>query len=248
MGIILEGEDMKAKKVRILTTGTILLLLLLISPAVNASLTVIGTAVYNGPEKLYNGKEFNLIYEDDSIYGGLVWLDFTNPYCQTWNYQMNWATNVIGSRLTVELFDGYTTDIDWSTGWRLPSSGDDPGYGYNDTTSELGHLYYVSLGNTSGLGSVDTGPFENLHTRPNGSGYWTETTYEASNGTIYSYSFLFSSGYQMYASQSGQFYAAAVHPGTVSFAPVPVPAAMWLLGSGLLGLMGIRRRKRSRTL
>ena len=28
-------------------------------------------------------------------------------------------------------------------------------------------------------------------------------------------------------------------------APVPVPAAVWLLGSGLLGLVGLRRRKRS---
>jgi hypothetical protein len=29
---------------------------------------------------------------------------------------------------------------------------------------------------------------------------------------------------------------------TVAVAPVPVPAAAWLLGSGLLGLIGIRRR------
>jgi hypothetical protein len=26
------------------------------------------------------------------------------------------------------------------------------------------------------------------------------------------------------------------------FAPVPVPAAVWLLGSGLIGLLGIRRK------
>lgn len=30
--------------------------------------------------------------------------------------------------------------------------------------------------------------------------------------------------------------------GLVSAAPVPVPAAAWLLGSGLLGLMGLRRK------
>jgi hypothetical protein len=29
----------------------------------------------------------------------------------------------------------------------------------------------------------------------------------------------------------------------VSFAPVPIPAAVWLFGSGLLGLIGIARRK-----
>jgi hypothetical protein len=28
-----------------------------------------------------------------------------------------------------------------------------------------------------------------------------------------------------------------------TLSPVPIPAAVWLLGSGLLGLIGIRRRK-----
>jgi hypothetical protein len=31
--------------------------------------------------------------------------------------------------------------------------------------------------------------------------------------------------------------------GDVEMAPVPVPAAAWLLGSGLFGLVGLRRRK-----
>lgn len=33
--------------------------------------------------------------------------------------------------------------------------------------------------------------------------------------------------------------------GTITPAPVPIPAAVWLFGSGLLGLVGIARRKRS---
>ncbi len=37
--------------------------------------------------------------------------------------------------------------------------------------------------------------------------------------------------------------ALAVHPGDV--AAVPVPAAAWLLGSGLLGLIGVARRRPS---
>ncbi|MDH3590183.1 MAG: VPLPA-CTERM sorting domain-containing protein, partial [Gammaproteobacteria bacterium] len=28
-------------------------------------------------------------------------------------------------------------------------------------------------------------------------------------------------------------------------APVPVPAAVWLMGSGLLGLAGMRRRRKA---
>ncbi len=38
-------------------------------------------------------------------------------------------------------------------------------------------------------------------------------------------------------------YGWAVHSGDVS--TVPVPAAVWLFGSGLLGLIGVARRKRA---
>jgi hypothetical protein len=49
-----------------------------------------------------------------------------------------------------------------------------------------------------------------------------------------------------------QLFSTAAHTGygfgsiqvDVSAAPVPIPAAVWLLGSGLIGLVGIRRRMR----
>jgi len=31
----------------------------------------------------------------------------------------------------------------------------------------------------------------------------------------------------------------------VSLAPIPIPAAAWLFGSGLLGMVGIARRKKT---
>ena len=34
-------------------------------------------------------------------------------------------------------------------------------------------------------------------------------------------------------------------PGSLTFTPVPVPAAVWLFGSGLLGLIGFARRKKT---
>jgi len=43
-------------------------------------------------------------------------------------------------------------------------------------------------------------------------------------------------GYGSYASANGEI-------GNPGIAPVPVPAAAWLLGSGLIGLAGLRRRK-----
>jgi len=50
-----------------------------------------------------------------------------------------------------------------------------------------------------------------------------------------------SNGEQDYFDKTFDIYAWAVRSGDVS--AVPVPAAMWLFGSGLLGLIGVARRK-----
>ncbi|MBV5339370.1 MAG: lamin tail domain-containing protein [Deltaproteobacteria bacterium] len=47
--------------------------------------------------------------------------------------------------------------------------------------------------------------------------------------------------YGSYASANGDIGNPGINP--FSAAPVPVPAAAWLLGSGLIGLAGLRRRK-----
>lgn len=66
-----------------------------------ASLTTVGTATYGG-------NDYNLIYEDDSINGGLVWLDYT-PSVAFWWIQKDWAEGVgVGGSLTVNLDPGYT--------------------------------------------------------------------------------------------------------------------------------------------
>ncbi len=48
----------------------------------NSALQTIGTASYDldGVGGSNPIGEYNLIYEDDSINGGLVWLDYTNGY------------------------------------------------------------------------------------------------------------------------------------------------------------------------
>ena len=118
----------------------------------NASLSVIGTASYSN-------NTFNLIYEDDNIYGGLVWLDLTRG-SSAW--RTDWLST-LGEEMTVNLFPGYATDIDWSTGWRLPLTDEsqcyvfpvpefgydgpdasgyhDYRYGFNMVCSEMGHLF-----------------------------------------------------------------------------------------------------------
>ena len=123
-----------------------------------ATLTTIGTADYEGGT-------YNLIYDDDDTGhggGGLVWLDYSRDN-DDWQGQYDWATGLGGSGFTVTLATGYSSDIDWSTGWRLPDTVDgvqlygnhgDPDndgiydytHGYNLANSEMGHLF-AELGN-----------------------------------------------------------------------------------------------------
>lgn len=110
---------------------------------------------------------------------GLIWLKdanyaFTSGYdddgLMTWDEAMIWAEDLV--------FAGYSD-------WRLPDSLDQGStyfvcVAYNCTESEMGHLYYIELGNleyydgcTLGVdcGLVNTGPFENLQSYY----YWSET-------------------------------------------------------------------------
>ncbi len=128
--------------------------------------------------------------------------------------------------------------------WRLPTtlqpdpscygqSGGDS-YGNYCTGSEMGHLF-----NVDGISSGTPGLFTNL--QPNY--YWSGTEYAPD--TRYAWFFLFSNGYQSGNDKVlGNLYALAVRSGDVAASVVPVPAAVWLFGSALAGLMGFRRVRR----
>ena len=140
-------------------------------------------------------------------------------------------------------------------GWRLPSTPDEPflwtydgngSVGFNITTSEMGHLFYEELGNKgaytkegipqSGYGLVYFGPFINLQAHS----YISGTLQTPLN--IDTWYFDFSNGQQDGTPKGSlNHYALAVHDGNVG-APVPIPAGVWLLGSGLVGLVGLRKK------
>jgi hypothetical protein len=121
--------------------------------------------------------EYSMIYEDDT---GLVWIDYSSG-SKEWPDLVAWAKalNEAGA-LTYNFNPGVS--VAWSGDWRLPATIDAArknGYdgsttaGFNITSSEMGHLFYVSLGNigyydkagnvqAGFAGLKNKGPFQNL--------------------------------------------------------------------------------------
>ncbi|MHB1942086.1 MAG: PEP-CTERM sorting domain-containing protein [Acidiferrobacteraceae bacterium] len=151
----------------------------------------------------------------------------SSPYsgAMTWSQANTWAAGLT---------------VGGVSGWRLPSADLTCGNGYNCTSSEMGELFYNELGGVAGNSILTThnanlALFQNVN-----SVYWsgTETTPGATAATFDFYT----GGQAVYGIESGYLYAWAVHSGDV--AAVPEPASTWLFGSGLLGLIGVARRKK----
>jgi len=173
---------------------------------------------------------------------GLTWLADAN-YAGT---TMNWTT----ANSWAAGLDPYSSGI---TGWRLPDtlqpdascdsqSGGDS-YGYNCTGSEMGNLFYNVLGGVAGSSIATTHNANyDLFSNVQSSVYWSATGYAPN--TAYAWRFRFDYGGQDFNGKTLSLYAWAVHSGDVGASMVPVPAAVWLFGSGLLGLVGLGRQRR----
>lgn len=140
--------------------------------------------------------------------------------------------------------------IDGVDGWRLPSMDvnndtiviDCMGTGVSETNcrdNELAHLYYYGGGTTlgSGITSASPGSFTNLQS---GDDYWSTT--DSLNSPPAVWRFNFGTGVQNDSYLTSINYAWAVHNGNAAL--VPLPAALWLFGSGALGLVTAARRQR----
>ena len=144
-------------------------------------------------------------------------------------------------------------NVDGVTGWRLPTTlhPDATCFTISDSTggdctgSEMGHLFYNELGGTENNSILTSGdPDLELFSNLQSFRYWSATDYPVS--TLDSYVFAFNSGKQSFATKEASvFYAWAVYDGNAELAAVPMPAAVWLFGSGFLGLAGMARRKKS---
>ncbi len=163
------------------------------------------------------GTDYQAYYDDVA---DLTWLADAD-YAKTSGYVpfgvMNWAeANAWAAGLTVGGVGG----------WRLANSDACSG---NCTNSEMGNLFYNVLGNTAGA-LTDIGPFSNVQGL-----YWLATE----DPGVGAWFFNMNNGFQSSYIETYDFSAWPVQLGDV----VPVPAAVWLFGSGLLGLIGVARRK-----
>lgn len=113
------------------------------------------------------------------------------------------------------------------------------GVGGHCTGSEMGHLFYDELGGVAGtpITAAHNANF-NLFSNFQYLSYWSGSL-NNSSGTPYRFQFY--DGSQYTDNPSYSMYILVVRSGNV--AAVPVPAAAWLLGSGLLGLVSVARRK-----
>ena len=156
-------------------------------------------------------------------------------------------------------FMGWASSNSWANslvvngigGWRLPTmvdtaapgcdfayNGTDCGFNVQTATSEMAHLFYVTLGNRAGYdtsgneaapgwGLTNTGNFQNLETAYSLE-FWTDLAYAPNSANAWYFGFF--NGGQSYNLKAATPYSMAVHTGDVSAVPEPQTYALMLMG------------------
>jgi hypothetical protein len=183
-------------------------------PLACAALFVAGAAQAALQDRDLNGDAVVDAFYDTDL--DITWLRNANV-----NGQMNWDSAVAWA-------DGFS--FAGYDDWRLPAS--DECSGFNCTGSEMGHLWYIELGNVA-HSLTNTGNFQNLQA----SYYWSGTE----NTSVAAWNFGVINGAQQAINKVVVSYAMAVRPGDVPVVPEPQTYALMLAGLGLLGAVARRR-------
>lgn len=178
----------------------------------------------------------------------------------TWLQDANYTytSGYVGSNPAGNGLMGYTEANSWAQSlifggfedWRLPTID-------NGASGELYHLFMNNLGGNctsatscdasfaNGGDASDIRTFQNIQfVNPGyetaGGGYWYNDLYPTPVGVTLYYVFSQYSSSNMSSTNFPLNFAWAVRDGDV----IPIPPAIWLFGSGLLGLIGVARRKK----
>jgi len=180
------------------------------------------------------------LYEKDS---NLDWINVSalgqtniiSTVSMTWNEAKNTINNMNGMNGTT--YKG--------GGWRLPSAKNVPvancGFNTTCTSGDMGHLLWTHL--VDPVSKLPNIPNLQLFSGLTGT-YWTDTQNLGTRDVV---AFNFSSTQDSGGTYNEQgpttkFLVWAVRDHQVS--TVPLPAAVWLFGSALLGLTGLSRKQR----
>ena len=148
--------------------------------------------------------------------------------------------NVAG---TANWWDAIAWGVDFTVGgvdrWRIPTTVHDWA-GINIVGSELGNLFYNVLGGVAGtpISAIHNANYD-LFNNIQDDIYWTSQAGGLDYGEAVSVSMF--NGIQYHDDMERLRFTWAVYTGDVE--AVPVPAAVWLFASGLIGLVGFARRK-----
>ncbi len=192
-----------------------------------------------------------MIYDSDL---DITWMADAN-YAQTsgydsdglmaWAAAMSWADSLsFGGYNDWRLFSSAPDDTDCSRSF-TPSGYATQYYGYECIENELGHLFYDELEVEEGESILDSSEtdFLDLFSNIQEGYYWSDTAYAPNANAAWSFDTYY--GYQGIRHKSNELYAWAVRSGdvAVTITAISEPTAFLLLATGLIGFMGIKRRR-----